>query len=181
MKRSNIIIMLAVVLILASVGIAAAQQAGQDAQAAQPGTGMTGSVIEVADQSVLQNTVFVNYVMSDGPGWVVIHKANADGTPGEVLGYTHVADGEHENVEIRFDAEPEGELIAMLHTDAEPVGTYDFPGADVPVRQADGIAMMAFEVYPQDQLGAEESGQQGQDGSSQDAAQQEGQEQPQKQ
>ncbi len=56
----------------------------------------------------------VDRVVSEGPGWLVIH-ADANGKPGPVIGYATAADGLTRNLIVRLDA-----------------GTYEFPGADVP-------------------------------------------------
>ena len=72
-------------------------------------------------------------MVSDGPGWIVIHKEEGGG-PGGVVGYAAVKDGENKDVIVKIDsytATPK--LFAMLHTGAGKVGTYEFPGPDLPV------------------------------------------------
>ena len=58
-------------------------------------TSMTSSVT-VQDQVL---TVDVASVVSDGPGWVVIHADN-NGAPGMVLGHAAVSDGENTNISV---------------------------------------------------------------------------------
>jgi hypothetical protein len=104
---------------------------------------MTPSVT-VSDQEIADGTVTVDAVVSEGPGWIVIH-ADQDGAPGPVLGYTAVSDGENSAVAVELAAEGRTEtLYAMLHTDAGTVGTYEFPGDDGPVSVDDQVVVVPF-------------------------------------
>lgn len=107
--------------------------------------GMTPSV-SVADQPIVNGTVTIAEVVSDGPGWLVIH-AQKDGKPGPVLGWSPVSDGVNTDVVVKIDVTGVTEtLYAMLHTDAGTVGTYEFPGADVPVKVGDKIVTPPFKI-----------------------------------
>jgi plastocyanin len=102
--------------------------------------------VTVADQEIVDGTVTVAEVVSDGPGWIVIH-ADQDGAPGPVLGYSPVNDGENSDVAVTLDLMGlTRTLHAMLHTDAGQVGTYEFPGDDVPVQGGEGIVMAPFSL-----------------------------------
>ena len=93
------------------------------AQAMTPSVTVEGQALTVTVQSVL----------SDGPGWLVIHADNK-GAPGAVLGWAPLSDGENSNVVVPID--PAGltpTVWAMLHIDAGVVGTYENPGPDAPV------------------------------------------------
>ena len=80
-------------------------------------------MVAVADQEIVDGTVTSAEVVSDGPGWLVIH-SQADGKPGPILGYSPVADGSNTDVTVEVDATiATGILYAMLHTDAGAVGT----------------------------------------------------------
>jgi hypothetical protein len=107
---------------------------------------MTPSVT-VGDQAIVNGVVTVEKVVSEGPGWIVIH-AQADGKPGPILGYSPVADGENSNVSVAIDATgATGTLYAMLHTDAGQVGTWEFPGGpDTPVKVGEQIVTPPFKV-----------------------------------
>ncbi len=106
---------------------------------------MTPAVI-VEDQAFVEDTVTIAKVISDGPGWLVIH-TQAEGKPGPVLGYAPVTDGENQNVVVEIDESDATEtLYAMLHTDAGQIGTYEFPGEDVPVTVDDQVVTPAFEI-----------------------------------
>jgi plastocyanin len=102
--------------------------------------------VSVADQPIKDDTVTVAKVVSNGPGWIVIH-ADKNGAPGPVLGYAPVKDGENGDVAVKLAAEGRTEtLYAMLHTDAGTVGTYEFPGADGPVAMDGQVIALAFKV-----------------------------------
>jgi LPXTG-motif cell wall-anchored protein len=67
-----------------------------------------------------------------------------NGAPGKVLGHTAVKAGESKDVKIMLseDVPAGGKLWPMLHVDAGTIGTYEFPGADVPVKDAAGNIVM---------------------------------------
>ena len=114
-------------------------------QAAAPEMSAMASV-EVADQELVDGTVTIAKVVSSGAGWMVIHADN-NGAPGPVLGETAVQDGENTEVKVQLDLAGATETLhAMLHVDAGQVGTYEFPGADVPVKQGDMIVMTPFRL-----------------------------------
>ncbi len=89
--------------------------------------------VSVSDQADKDDTVTVAQVASDGPGWIVIHKEEGGG-PGGVVGYAAVKSGVNKDVVVKIDSySATPKLFAMLHIDAGKVGTYEFPGPDVPV------------------------------------------------
>ena len=93
------------------------------------------------------NTVTISVVVSNGPGWLVVH-AQADGKVGPDIGHTALADGLNKNVVVKLDpADITAVLYAMLHTDAGVVGTYEFPGADVPVTQSGNLVNKPFRLH----------------------------------
>ncbi|GAB4539881.1 MAG: hypothetical protein Kow0063_29070 [Anaerolineae bacterium] len=103
--------------------------------------------VTVGDQAIVNGVVTVEKVVSQGPGWIVIH-AQAEGKPGPILGYTQVADGENSNVQIQIDAtRATPVLYAMLHTDAGQVGVWEFPGGpDTPVTVDGQVVTPPFNV-----------------------------------
>jgi plastocyanin len=106
--------------------------------------------VTVADQEIVEDKVTIAEVMSDGPGWLVIH-AQADGKPGPILGYSPVADGPNARVVVAIDASSATEtLYAMLHTDAGELDTWEFPnGPDAPVMVDEQVVTPAFKVSRQ--------------------------------
>lgn len=93
---------------------------------------MMGPAVEVADQVVTDGWVTVDYVYSEGPGFIVIHVYDAAyDTFGGVLGYRWVNPGANYNIKVKLDPsmiEPTPKLYAMLHKDDGTVGTYEFGG-----------------------------------------------------
>lgn len=106
----------------------------------------TTPVVEVSDQAIEDGTVTVDRVVSDGPGWIVIHADN-NGAAGEVVGWSAVTDGENTDVVVEIDMDTATEtLYAMLHTDLGTEGTYEFPGVDAPVQVGGQVLSEAFTV-----------------------------------
>jgi len=102
--------------------------------------------VEVADQEIVDDTVTVDLVTSDGPGWIVIHADN-DGDPGDVIGFSPVQSGDNSNVTVQITATMATEVLhAMLHVDAGVVGEYEFPGADVPAVVNGEVVNVMFDV-----------------------------------
>jgi hypothetical protein len=110
---------------------------------------MMGPGVEVEDQAVVDGTVTVASVTSDGPGWIVIHVDDA-GAPGAAIGYVQVSDGENTDVSVTLDEEPAaGDVLwAMLHVDGGVEGTYEGEGdPDGPAMDADGaVVQSSFEI-----------------------------------
>jgi plastocyanin len=104
----------------------------------------------VADQEIVDGTVTAAEVVSNGPGWLVIH-ADAGGSPGPILGYSPVASGLNSNVRVELDLSAATSTVyAMLHTDAGTVGTWEFPeGPDLPVTVDGQVVSPAFELQAQ--------------------------------
>jgi LPXTG-motif cell wall-anchored protein len=102
--------------------------------------------VTVSDQAIEDGTVTVDTVVSDGPGWMVIH-ADQDGAPGPVIGWAAVEDGENMDVVVEIDTEAATDTLwAMLHIDAGEVGTYEFPGADGPVPVEGEVLVEPFAI-----------------------------------
>lgn len=88
-------------------------------------------------------SVYIASVLSDGPGFVVIHIDN-NGAPGPVAGFLAVPAGYSSNLEVPLDAAVALTPVVwpMLHVDTGVVGTYEFgmvEGADSPVRVGDAV------------------------------------------
>jgi predicted lipoprotein with Yx(FWY)xxD motif len=94
---------------------------------------MKSPAVKVLNQEIRNGSLTVTEVVSPGAGWIVIH-SQADGKPGSVIGYAPVKDGVNSDVSIKIDApKATATLYAMLHFDVGKVGTFEFPGADLPV------------------------------------------------
>ena len=102
--------------------------------------------VTVSDQQVSDSTVTIAQVVSDGPGWLVVH-ADADGKPGTVIGHTGVSEGTNSNVVVSLDvAQATPQLHAMLHEDQGQIGVYEFPGPDAPDFHEGQIVNVPFQA-----------------------------------
>jgi LPXTG-motif cell wall-anchored protein len=106
----------------------------------------TGSV-EASDQAVVDGSINVSLVSAGQDGWIVAH-LDEGGKPGKVIGQTAVKKGDNKDVKIKLgeDVAAGGKLWPMLHIDAGTIGTYEFPGADVPVVVGGNVVMKQITV-----------------------------------
>jgi plastocyanin len=108
--------------------------------------------VQVADQD-LSDTVKIDVVQSDAPGWIAIH-SDDNGMPGDVIGMAMVDQGMNQDVEVdiqRNQATPT--MYAELHMDAGQMGTFEYPGADEPVKYQGQEVMDTFRVTGADGTG----------------------------
>lgn len=104
--------------------------------------------IQVSEQGIVDGRVLIVQTFTNAPAWVVIH-ADADGKPGPVIGHAALETGLNTDVVVDIDVEAATPLLhAMLHVDEGVVGTYEFPGADVPMTLAENIVMAMFSAAP---------------------------------
>ena len=124
-------------------GTITVQDAAAPAPAAAAPAQQSGGSVDVSDQAVANNAITVANVNAAQDGWIVAH-LDEGGKPGKVLGQTAVKAGDNKNVSIALsEAVPVGgKLWPMLHVDAGTIGTYEFPGADTPVKDASGNIVM---------------------------------------
>jgi LPXTG-motif cell wall-anchored protein len=101
----------------------------------------------VSDQPIVDGSIVIQKVTAGQNGWIVAH-LDQGGKPGTVLGETFVNQGDNPNVKIKLsqDVPVGGKLWPMLHVDAGTPGTYEFPGADVPVIVNGDIVMKQITV-----------------------------------
>ncbi len=93
--------------------------------------------IEVGDQP-LGDTVTISKVVSPADAFVVVHRATADGMPGERIGYAAVEGGESTGVSVEITEELSGRttLIAAIHADKGVSGKLEFD-MEAPVASPD--------------------------------------------
>ena len=107
---------------------------------------MVSPSVVVQDQTITDSRVVILKVVSATPGWIVIHSDNA-GKPGPVVGYAAVRAGENLDVVVAIDSKKATPVLyAMLHADAGVVGTYEFPGADVPTMNMGAMVSPSFKA-----------------------------------
>jgi len=102
--------------------------------------------VSVGDQAVANGAVTVARIVAFEPSWLVVHAA-ADGKPGPVIGHSAVNPGENTDVVVQIDAaQATSTLFAMLHVDRGTLGTYEFPGDDVPVTLGGAVVTPPFQI-----------------------------------
>lgn len=101
-------------------------------------------------EAMMGPAVHAASVLSDGPGFLVIHADNG-GSPGPVLGATAVNDGLNTDVVVELEGDVTPVLWPMMHVDTGEVGTYEFgtvEGADGPVRVGDSVVTFPINAAP---------------------------------
>lgn len=89
--------------------------------------------ILVFDQPIIDNTISIERVISDGPGWIVIYN-EMEGQPGFIIGTAALEDGLNEFVPVSLlPSAITTQLFARIHHDDEPGDAFNFPAADQPV------------------------------------------------
>jgi LPXTG-motif cell wall-anchored protein len=114
------------------------------AGAAAPAPAQAATVaVEASDQALKNQGITVAKVTAAQDGWIAVH-LDEGGAPGKVLGQTAVKTGDNANVVVALSENVPvgGKVWPMLHIDAGTVGTYEFPGADGPVKDAAGNIVM---------------------------------------
>jgi len=153
-RRPTMILAASALLLVALVVAACGQAAPTAVPIAQPTASPTSGAepaaiipsVTVADQAIVEDSVTIAQVVSDGPGWLVVHADNG-GKPGPVLGYSAVSDGENTDVAVGIDSSDATQTVyAMLHSDAGTVGTYEFPGPDGPVLVGEQMVSPGFKI-----------------------------------
>ena len=92
--------------------------------------------ISVDNQAVKSGSILVNMVDAMQPGWVAIFTDKND-QPDILLGYMAVPAGSSADIKVTIDtAKATDKMIAMLLLDAGKTGTFEYPGPDEPVKNA---------------------------------------------
>ena len=107
---------------------------------------VTGS-LDAIDQTTDGKTITIKSVNITGKsGFIAIH-SDLSGKPGPVVGHVAIPAGNSSNVVVTLDKpSPTGAYWPMLHLDAGTIGTYEFPGPDVPVMSGADIVMKKITV-----------------------------------
>lgn len=91
-------------------------------------------MVEVSDQAVESNEITIDQARVGVRSWVVVHLADSQGQPGEVVGWTQLTQSNNSDVTVSLDDSKtysSGDvLFAMLHIDAPPADQFGFPGGD---------------------------------------------------
>jgi len=104
--------------------------------------------VTVDDQALVNDTITVDRIKTDRPGWLVIYAADLEqDKPGAVIGYVAVPVGETANLVVPIDPRAATPVVfAMLHEDTGTAGQFDFPDADLPVDLDGAQVVQAFRL-----------------------------------
>ena len=119
----------------ASTEVAPDTDAAQAPPQIQTGNGVANYI--ETDGVARDGAIFTfSHVRIDRPGWLIMHPfRNGQPVPTEYVGATLLAAGDHEDVAIEIDTEPQsGDMfVIMLHYDVNEDGVFDFnDGITVP-------------------------------------------------
>ena len=117
------------------------------ATSAAPAASTVSGSLEAVDQHGDGKTITIKTVNITGStGFIAIH-ADLSGKPGPVVGHVAIPAGDGHDIVVTLDkVSPTGAYWPMLHLDAGTIGTYEFPGADVPVKSGADIVMKKITV-----------------------------------
>ncbi len=109
------------------------------------------SSITVQDQAASGTNVTIPSATINVDGWIVIHDSDAAGNvvaPAIISKPVAIKAGTTDNIVIEMtkDVSAGGKVFAMLHVDAGVIGTYEFPGADVPIQNGEQVVVVPFNV-----------------------------------
>lgn len=121
----------------------------------EPEAAPSGS-LQISDQMLSANKIIVPSISMSQAGWVVVHKATAEGGPvvPDIISIPkQLSAGASSNVEIMLEEElmlMDGETLwVMLHTDDGQMGAYEFDGQnglDGPIMEGEEIVMQSIAV-----------------------------------
>ena len=104
--------------------------------------------VEAMDQDVSAGTVTAASVVAPANGWLVVHRTDAEMTPGPVVGYASLKEGENMDVAAILQEEVASGDMLMLMVHAEDggmsTGVFEYTlGAkeDGPIRVDDKLVM----------------------------------------
>ena len=108
---------------------------------------ITRSQLRPAADDNGQIPITVPLAITDIDGWLVLYSSQ-DSQPDQILGQSQLTPGLNHNITILVDNDAATDiLIAMLHLDAPPLATFDFPdGNDVPLRRNRTIIQAPFQL-----------------------------------
>jgi LPXTG-motif cell wall-anchored protein len=128
-------------------GMSGTVTVGEAAAPAAPAAGTPTGSVDAADQPVVDGSINVADVNAGQDGFIVAH-LDEGGKPGKVIGHTAVKKGDNKDVKIKLeqDVKAGDKLWPMLHIDAGTIGTYEFPGPDVPVIVNGNVVMKQISI-----------------------------------
>ena len=115
--------------LLALLLVVWAQSNAQELTCDRPEEARPGCIlVEPRSQSLINRKVKINWVHSDGSGWIVIHLAHhADiGRLGKVVGHAHLHNGLNRDVSVTLDLVPTSPKVwAVYYVDRGIIGKFE--------------------------------------------------------
>ena len=97
--------------------------------------------LEISPQTIEEDgLITIDLAELPEAGWLAVYSTDNE-SPGELLGYTAVAPGTHENLTITIDPKAATHtLIAQLYADGSEINTFEHPGPDSPLNADTNIS-----------------------------------------
>ncbi len=109
--------------------------------------------ITTENQALTENNqVTIKEASIGQDGWIAVH-AKENGQLGDIIGYTSLSAGKDTKIKITVDRNKvTPSLVAMLHYDRDPKGSFESPGADGPVIRDQQVIMQEFTILNQGEV-----------------------------
>jgi len=108
-------------------------------------------MVEAMDQDVSNGVVSASKIVAQENGWMVVHRTDASGKPGPVVGYAPLRAGENMDVAalLQEDVQPGDMLMLMIHSEAGGMktGVFEYTlGAteDGPIKPGGSLVMQTI-------------------------------------
>nr|WP_109465454.1 hypothetical protein [Albibacillus kandeliae] len=108
-------------------------------------------MVEAMDQDVSNGVVSASKIVAQENGWMVVHRTDASGKPGPVVGYAPLRAGENIDVAalLQEDVQPGDMLMLMIHSEAGGMktGVFEYTlGAteDGPIKPGGSLVMQTI-------------------------------------
>ncbi|MBH41541.1 MAG: hypothetical protein CL685_02405 [Candidatus Magasanikbacteria bacterium] len=110
--------------------------------------------LEVTDQEKKDNIVIIEKVVSSIDGWVVLYKEN-NGVPRNWIAYASITKGENIDVPVVLPPTESAEetYFALVHSDTNSRGKFDFPQHDAPIKNMKAVS---FSTHKNDSAAEDE-------------------------
>ncbi len=91
-------------------------------------------LVDVIDQSLVGDTLYIDRVVVDAPAWVAIWRDNGFGRPDRVIGFSPLNPGINRNVGVEVVTGLVTDLLhVQVHVDIDDAGLFNYPGLDQPI------------------------------------------------
>lgn len=102
--------------------------------------------IAIINQPVVSDTIMIDRVISDGPGWIAIYFETEQEQPGNIIGFAPLVDGVNTDVAVEVVSTAVTPILyAVVHADdPDTLGEFDFPTGDQPVTYDEQIFTFPF-------------------------------------